>query len=284
MNSAIESQDTDRDRRRGTTKIGGMKHALDKFYTKPEVALQCLRHLDLDSYDVVIEPSAGSGAFSSLIPGCISYDLEPEGENIIQGDWLILDKSSFMGKRALVVGNPPFGNNGSLAMKFIVESATFASAIAFILPRGFKKASVKERVPLSHHLTYEEELPRESFTLLGEGYGVPCVFQIWERGEKPRERNTPLRTSEYFAFTTKDRAQLRVQRVGRRAGRASLDLNASENSNYFLTAGEEYTPEELVDLFNALHHSSIDDTTGPRSLSKGELIAAFNAKLEEMKK
>ena len=107
-----------------------MKRKIDteKFYTKPEIAKFCLEHLDLNKYDRIIEPSAGNGSFSLLVPNCEAYDLAPENENIKQQDFF-----DFSVKRGniLVFGNPPFGRQSSLAIKFINHAATFAKTVAF---------------------------------------------------------------------------------------------------------------------------------------------------------
>ena len=91
---------------------------LDKFYTKQEVAKKCLSVLDLDKYDAILEPSAGSGAFFYLLPENkregidIAPDLE---EDILEADFLQYFPAWSGKKKYLVVGTPPFGKNRSLA-------------------------------------------------------------------------------------------------------------------------------------------------------------------------
>lgn len=269
---------------KGTTGSRGKKHASDKFYTKPSVACALIDSIDLTGYDVIIEPSAGSGVFSSQISGCLAYDIEPEGKDIIQGDWLSLDKSIFTGKKSLVIGNPPFGSNGHLAMKFINESAVFADTIAFILPRGFVKESVQRRVNLYFHLEKQIELT-EPFELNGEDYHVPCVFQVWARKDEPRvtrEITRGHRISDIIEFVKNpDDGDFRIQRVGGNAGKASFDLSKSPSSNYFVKNISEIPNDTLVALINTLTFPSIDHTTGPRSLPKSELIEVLDRAVNE---
>ena len=54
------------------------KHINDKFYTKPEVAINLISYLNIDEYDMIIEPSAGNGSFSNNInhKNLISLDIE----------------------------------------------------------------------------------------------------------------------------------------------------------------------------------------------------------------
>jgi len=83
------------------------------------------------------------GNFSDKIPQSYKYDLAPEKEDIQQADWLTLDKTIFQNfSKILVYGNPPFGEQSNLAIKFFNESAKIADTIAFVLPLSFKKDSI----------------------------------------------------------------------------------------------------------------------------------------------
>lgn len=269
--------------KKGTTKSLGNKHKFDKFYTKEGISKKYIDMLEIGEYDIIIEPSAGSGSFSGILKGMskkvYAYDLEPEGEGIIKSDWFEVDKEQFKGK-TLVIGNPPFGNNGSLAMKFIEESQ-FADTIAFILPRGFKKDSVKNRVPDKFHLVIEEDLPKNSFTLEGEDYDVPCVFQVWEKRKTDRDKVVYNTESKYVKFVSKEESNFRVQRVGGNSGKAFKNIEASKSSNYFIRNTSKYTDDLLIELINNLEYPSRDYTTGPRSISKGEFINELEKELNK---
>lgn len=41
-----------------------MRDTLDRFYTPTQTVQKCLEYLSIDEYDIIIEPSAGSGSFS----------------------------------------------------------------------------------------------------------------------------------------------------------------------------------------------------------------------------
>ena len=70
---------------------------LDKFYTKPEIAKKCVRYLQenviITDDDILLEPSAGCGNFLKALTDykVVAYDLVPEGDNIIQQDFLKLE-------------------------------------------------------------------------------------------------------------------------------------------------------------------------------------------------
>lgn len=115
---------------------------LDQFYTSDAVALQCLlflkEYLGSESQDAkytYVEPSAGGGAFFKLLPeNCrVGIDLDPKCEGVVKADYLTwggheIFKSTFV----VVVGNPPFGKNASLALKFVNRSGEYAKIVAFV--------------------------------------------------------------------------------------------------------------------------------------------------------
>ena len=51
---------------------------LDQFFTNADIVDQCVSTISFEDYDVVIEPSAGAGAFyHKIIVKKIGLDLEP---------------------------------------------------------------------------------------------------------------------------------------------------------------------------------------------------------------
>lgn len=259
------------------TKSNGQKDILDRFYTPINTVENCLSLLDLSQYDCCIEPSAGTGNFLMYLPNSIGYDLCPEGDNIIKADWLTLDKTQFQQyQHILVCGNPPFGEQSSLAIKFFNEAAKIAETIAFIVPLSFKKDSIQNRLDLNFKLVKELMLNDCIFYLKNKTeINVPCVFQIWEKQLIKRQKIKLKTTSNLFNFVKKSEADFRIQRVGGNAGKASFDLNKAESSNYFIKNLSNKTNEEFIDYINQLIFPTITYTVGPKSLSKGELIAVI---------
>lgn len=264
----------------GITKSLGKKEKNDKFYTKPQIAATLLDELDLSSYSYIIEPSAGNGSFSKQIPNCIALDIEPENSSIIKKDFFSYDAPQDLS--ILVVGNPPFGEQSSLAIRFFNHAATFSNTIAFVLPKSFRKYSIQNRLDLNFWLEKEIEMSENSFLLEGEDYNVPCVFQIWKRKEEKREKVELPKESKYFSFVkTREEADFRIQRVGGNAGKAYLDKNGAISSNYYLANTSSFSTEKLVEKLNEVKYQSLEDTVGPRSLPKGGLIYYSSLRLEE---
>lgn len=187
--------------------------SLDKFYTNESAVKLCMIELNkvvnIDSYNTVIEPSAGNGAFIDFLPkDTILLDLEPENSKITKQDWL--EYSVKHNEKTLVVGNPPFGTRSSLAKNFIKHSiAIGADVIAFILPETFKKLTNQSKTlfPESWVLMSQYDLPRDSFSIEGSVYHVPCTFFVWGKIQDFPDvinlRKVKIEDSSDFEFLTR---------------------------------------------------------------------------------
>jgi hypothetical protein len=159
------------------------KDALDRFYTKPCVAKMCIDILEGLCLNVEqwIEPSAGSGAFSSQ-KACRAFDLSPAYEGITQLNWFDYRASQSVLEGATwgVFGNPPFGRANSLSKAFIKHAIKEGcSVVAFILPNTFDKLTTQKVFPSNWKLISKTRLPDGSFMLNDTEYHVPCSFYVW---------------------------------------------------------------------------------------------------------
>lgn len=243
------------------------KSPLDKFYTSKDVAAWCISQLDITEYDIVIEPSAGDGAFSSQIYGCLALDISPENNSIICRDFLKFTPE--VAGKVLVIGNPPFGNNSSMVFKFFKKASEFADTIAFIVPKSFKKRSFRDRVPRNFHLSLELDIPKNSFLLNGNPYDVPCVFQIWYKSDDIRPKSVKVEPTLFSFVKKSDNPILSIRRVGVNAGKLFTDTNRSEQSHYFIKT-------DHLDWFMKRWYSlewEHDNTAGCNSISKQEIVS-----------
>ena len=246
----------------------------DQYYTDQKVAEHLVSTLgDLSTYSKIIEPSAGCGSFLNYLPpSTLSYDIEPKDSRIIKQDYL---KTKFQPDAILVVGNPPFGKQSSLAKKFIRHSCKFAEVIAFILPRSFKKESMQKCFDRQFHLIYQEDLELDSFFYEETRYKVPCVFQIWKKSQILRPKPLVYHpNTNYFDIVKKeDNPQVAFKRVGISAGNFHTDiLKSSQQSHIFI---KFHVKPDFTDLKNSLKFET-DNTVGPKSISKNELIRELN--------
>ena len=154
----------------------------DKFYTKSSIAKQCYDFLCekipsvKDGY--FLEPSAGGGSFLEFLPRFDAFDIQPEGENIKQADFLSL---SLEKKDYITIGKPPFGKRSKLAINFFNHAAKYSKIIAFIVPVSFMKWSVQKELSSDFHLLDYFYLEENSFTDSGKDFSVRCIFQTLPR-------------------------------------------------------------------------------------------------------
>ena len=168
-------------------KKGTRENALDKYYTKRSVARQCLNELgDLSQYDLVIEPSAGDGAFYDLIEheNKVGIDIDPRHEDIVEDDWMRYCVSCEF-ERVLVVGNPPFGLYHKLSSAFIAHAMWFGNVqtVAFILPNVYNKHTRQKILPLHWRIKSITDLGRDAFVVDGRDYHVPASFFVFDKSE-----------------------------------------------------------------------------------------------------
>ena len=242
------------------------------FFTKPEIAKRLIDETHVERFKLVIEPSAGDGAFSRQIENCQAFDIDPKDPSIIKQDFLRLSYAGPIDRKdILCIGNPPFGPNGSLALAFIKKCCEFADTIAFILPLSYKKESIQARIPANYHLAKQIDVPLENAFLTGKPQEVPVVFQIWENGYSPRPKPVYVE-SVGFSYVGRDQAHFCVRRVGMRAGKASRELSVSKTAHYYI--GLNISNTILVDTV-IMQLNNIEwehnNTVGQRSISKNEL-------------
>ena len=265
--------------------IGLNRDIIDKYYTKPEVVNLCLKltkkYIQIKPDDLIIEPSAGNGSFisgiKSLSNNCIFYDLEPENPEIIKQDFLTgnYNELSTNYKNIHIIGNPPFGRQSSLAIKFIRKSCEFCNSISFILPKSFKKDSLKQKIPLNFHLILESDLPEKSFLVDGIEHDVPCVFQIWKKKTNNRVEPEKLEPSNFIFVKQIENPDISVRRVGVNAGYVDVNsVGKSIQSHYFIKFTTDKSLDENIHRLSSIKYN-FNNTVGPRSISKQELIKEF---------
>lgn len=244
---------------------------LGQYYTLDAVAEKFWatfqEHFNPAQY-LMVEPSAGTGSFLKLSPvGSLAYDVDPKYPGIQTADFLTVTLPR--GRPIAIIGNPPFGKNASMAVRFFNHAAWQSSVIALILPRSFRKASIQNRLDPAFHLVHEEVVPDDAFLFRSRPYNVPAVFQIWERRSEPRKR-WPVETKHPdFEFTKPERADFAIQRVGARAGRVHRKFRASPSSHYFIRGDVEAVMAQLD------FASVTGNVAGNPSLSKSEIVHLY---------
>ncbi len=265
---------------------GLKRDIIDKYYTKLDIVedlkIQIEKHINIKKNDLIIEPSAGNGSFIKIIKELTKnykfYDLIPENKEITKQDFLLFDLNKIIEpyKKIHIIGNPPFGRQSSLAIQFIKKCCEFADTISFILPKSFKKDSNKAKFNKFFHLIYEKDLPENSFSVNNNDCDVPCVFQIWEK--KKTERIIPDKIEpKNFKFVDKtENHDISFRRVGINAGKIDTETDdKSIQSHYFIKFVNNKSINDNIKLLEKINFD-FNNTVGPKSISKQELIKEFN--------
>jgi len=262
------------------------RNTIDKYYTKDIVVELCLnlvkKYIEINTDDLIVEPSAGNGSFITGIKSLTSnfrfYDLEPDNTEIIKQDYLLYDygiiKNAF--SKIHIIGNPPFGRQSSFAIKFIKKSCEFCDSVSFILPKSFKKDSLKKTFPLNFHLIFEIDLPDKSFLVDGVEHNVPCIFQIWEKKNVNRIVNEKLEPNNFIFVEKTENPDISFRRVGVNAGIIDKKIDEkSIQSHYFIKFTNKKSTTDNIQNLSIITYD-FNNTVGPKSISKQELIKEFN--------
>ncbi|WP_170378682.1 hypothetical protein [Ruegeria atlantica] len=258
---------------------------LDRYYTKPHVAEGLVRilaaHLKDQNQDtlfeLVIEPSAGAGAFVDPLHSfghpVTALDIAPVGPDIRSVDFFDYTNAT----PALYAGNPPFGNAAHLATHFFNHAASNgAEVIAFIVPRTFRKASIQDRLHRLFHLSLDVEVTENAFLVDGQERNVPCVFQIWQRMATPRPTAT-LKSSRWIEFTNSNQGDYAIRRIGRDAGQLLDGLDHNPSTTLFFKAHHEKVAVILRNNPDLKRFG--DNTAGIRSVCKSDIFTVVEAEM-----
>jgi hypothetical protein len=199
---------------------------------------------------------------------------------VIEHDFLSF--TDFGNHTFCTIGNNPFGKNASLAIRFFNHAARVSNAIALILPRTFRKASVQNKLDPYFHLIHEEVVPDNSFLHMGAEVDVPCVFQIWQKRKTKRPHIATRYRGDNLEFLPPGRhheATIAFQRIGVGAGtikpiEPDKPLPAAQ-SHYFIRCDEH-----AHTILRAINFHTRYDTAGNPSISKSEIVNAYGDELD----
>jgi hypothetical protein len=134
--------------------------------------------------------------------------------------------------------------------------------------------------PPNFHLVFQVDLDANSFLQDGKPIDVPCVFQIWQKREEERTLVAKLEANPaVFQFVKQDEhPDISFRRVGVNAGYID-DKNLDEKSvqsHYFIQFGPTINKKEFIEKMRQNMQFAEDNTVGPKSIGKQELIREVN--------
>lgn len=290
---------------KGTTKSGGQKDPLDRFYTAADEADRIVREISPSLPRLVIEPSAGRGAFVLALENAsvdtLAYDIDPDpspvcSTPIVTADFLTLREADLLAVRpdysrstTAFVGNPPFGVQGRLAVMFLRHCLELADDAWMILPPSFRKTSMADKVG-NGELVDVMELESTTYSTPVGDVEVPSFLMHWHACDgkaarmRRRQAEQDAMRSLPFEFlpwdkvaNANDNGMFTIRRVGGTSGRASADTGVSSQSNYLCRVRDGYDRDSVMAWVNATDFPERDWSVGPRSLSKGEIALRLMA-------
>jgi hypothetical protein len=270
------------------------EEGVDKFYTVPSCSKRCidkvfeLYDVNIRKWDLIIEPSAGNGSFLNQIQTetpIIGIDILPEHPIIVKQDFFTYSPPQQY-SQILVIGNPPFGKNSSLAIQFFNHSAQWAQVIAFIIPRTFRKVSVQNKLNVMFHLVYDEEIPVKPCQFSPEMM-VKCCFQIWERRDIERAIVDLPTTHPDWEFlkmgqldsrgqpTPPINADFAMRAYGGKIGEIKTEGLENLRPKSWHWFKSNIDKKKLVETFNKLDYSASLNTARQNSMGRAELVALY---------
>jgi len=213
----------------------------EQYYTPLEISTYCVdKMLELvENKNVTwLEPAGGKGAFieallSRGIRDIVSFDIEPLHKMVqLTEDFLTENLSEMNLEQSITLTNPPFGRANSLAIPFFNKCAEVSDYIGFIVPKSWRKWSVINKLNMSFHCIYDEELqvnydyPNADVKSKNK---LATVFQIWERRLTQREF-IKIEDRGYIQKVKPDEADVSLTVFGRGCGKVKTDFPKIPNT------------------------------------------------------
>lgn len=263
---------------------------IDKFYTNIHIVHKCLNEFNIfyniSNFDLVIEPSAGSGNFLLNINNSnkIGLDIEPEHNTIIKQDFFKYNPNINIYKNILTIGNPPFGKVCSLAIKFFNYASNFSNVIAFIIPRSFRKISVQNKLNTKFKLIYDMDISTKSDTFI-PSVNVKCCFQIWIRNNSDRiiKKSEVKHKDWIFLNYKKDdiyKSDFAIRAYGGKCGEIIEHNFEQLNKRGWHFIKSRIDKNILISRLKSLDYKLSKNTARQNSLGKAELIDLYKKNIK----
>lgn len=171
----------------------------------------------------------------------------------------------------MVIGNPPYGKNASLSVKYLNKAKNYTNVISLIVPASFNKPSIINRIDSHLHCEKNTDISKTNLN-------INACFQQWVLKPIKREKIKTFKHHSDFEFVNKESADIALGRVG--AGPCGNVYrnnfqNRSEESHYFIKVKDPSVIDKLESLTTLFRESGNQAVSVP-SLSKNDLIRIYN--------
>jgi hypothetical protein len=169
----------------------------------------------------------------------------------------------------VVVGNPPYGSGGNLAIRFLNKCGDLSDDIRLVLPVSIRKPSSQNKVRLDLVCVEDEDLSDETF-----GKNITAVRQRWIKTDSLRNKIQTFTTHPDFEFVKKvNNPDIMIFRCGASTGKVTDDFVENKPDHYYIKADND-----TIDRLKSITPELIDiskNVNGMPGISKHELITTY---------
>ena len=191
---------------------------------------------------------------------------------INRGVTVVSDLDELMGQRfSIVIGNPPYGSAGNLAIKFLNKSLELSDDVRFVLPLSIRKPSSTNKIRLDAVCVEDVKLPDDTFPR-----GIKACVQRWVRTDTPREKIKTFTTHPDFNFVKKEHnPDCMIFRCGASTGKIRLpgEFDNYKPDHYYIQASPQ-----ILERFHTISPELIRISriqNGMPGISKHDLISTY---------
>lgn len=169
-------------------------------------------------------------------------------------------------------------------MRFLNRSMEFASVVAFILPRSFRKHTFLNRIAPEFHLASQFDCA-DFIRPDGSRVEVKSVFQVWVRGSRLRPRIELPAHHEHFEMKHFHLSRTSTEKLRKAAEEfdfaiAQVGANFAPKKIPQLDSGSYWfikaRKPDVEEVFRRLDFEFLDGmNTAHKSLSKRDIIQAY---------
>ena len=267
-----------------------MKLKNNTYYTKQERAIDLISKLkdfiDINSYDIILEPSAGSGIFLKILKEqypskqVIALDIFPQHKDITKQDFLTYSTEHIKDKNILTISNPPFSPI-SLLNNFLKKIFSISSVVAIILPSSFKNNHRQNLINPYFHLIYSYDIPTNSYEYENTTYNVKTIFNVYIRKDFKHTCNIKEKPNEYYQFVKcNEEYDFIIVRVGCKCSEMyseNIDGCFNDNNSFFIKIKSIDAFKILYDTNKYILDDVIKNSVGQKNISKQALIRLLNS-------
>ena len=135
---------------------------------------------------------------------------------------------------------------------------------------------MRRHFPLRFHLLCEFNIQDHGFIINNSSHNVPCVFQIWKKCDIERTITAKQQPKKFSFVKKEDSPDIAFRRVGVNAGTLYENIyDKSQQSHYFIKFDNTDDRSNYIESLKKLSFPC-NNTVGPKSISKQELIVEFN--------